>query len=63
VPVLQPGHHSAKAAGSVIVEESRSTTALKRSSSGIATGSAAMTVCTAAVSMPSRKTADASVNR
>jgi len=42
---------------------SRSTTAVKRSRSGIATGSAAMTVCTAAASMSSRKTAAASVKR
>jgi len=47
VPALQPGHHSARAAGRVLVEESKSTTAVKRSRRGRATGAAAITVCTA----------------
>ena len=63
VPALQPGHHSAKAAGSVMVEESKSATARKRSSRGMATGSAAITVCTAHASRSSLNMAAASVNR
>jgi hypothetical protein len=46
-----------------MVEESRSTTALNRSRRGMATGSAAMTVCPAALSNSSRKTAAPSVKR
>ncbi len=63
LPGVQPGHHGANAAGKAIVEESNSSTALKRCKSGMAPGSAAITVCTAAPSNSSKNTAPASPSR
>jgi len=59
----QPGHQSASASGSVMVELSSNSTALNRCRSGTATVSACTTVCTAAASRSSRNPAAALVQR
>ena len=59
----QPGHHKPSASGRTSVEQSHRTTALKRCNRGMATGSAAITAWTAALSSPSKKAAPASPSR
>ena len=69
VPVLvgeeppQPGHQSASPSGSTIVEASSNSTAVNRSSRGMATVSARTSIATAAESSRSRKPAAAEVQR